>query len=687
MTAVDNCSKLSLQRRGKGGRPALVVNRVKYHVENLTNISVQVPWGVEAVWCTLTPKSLQQDSIIKKIVCCSFYSKPHSKTKTLLLDHISDTYTFLTRKYGLGTHFILAGDSNDLKLEPVLNLNHRFVQIVQHNTRMNPPALLDPVLMTLSQFYQVPVCLDPLAPDSTSLGSQSDHKMVLVRPLTTLNNKSARITIEVRTRPITKPGLDKMFGWLKEEKWEAVFSSVTAHEKASIFQNMLLQKYHDFFPEKVLKINSDDQPWISHKIKQIDRNRKRLYRKQGKSIRWQYYNKLYKAEIKLAKQNFYKKMISDLKQKKPGQWYSALKRISNFNENKSNQYNIEEIAHLPSSEQAERIAEQFVSIQNQYDPLNKADITIPIFKASEIPQFMACQVWLQLVKIRTNVSTVPGDIPAKLIKLFASYLAEPLTDIINSSISRGEYPNIYKFEHSTPVPKIFPPKKLSQLRNISGLLNFDKVMEKLLSQLIIGDMQANFDPSQFGNQKGVGIQHYLVKMIHRILTVTDSRKQKESLAVIASFIDWENAFPRQCPKLGVESFISNGVRPSLIPILVNFFQDRMMSLKWKDSQTKPKRINGGGPQGATLGIIGYLSQSNNCADSVNVDDRFRFIDDLSILEIINLLTIGLSSYNVKHQVPSDVSCPGLYIDPENLKTQRHMNEINDWTKSKTRPEV
>ena len=272
-------------------------------------------------------------------------------------------------------------------------------------------------------------------------------------------------------------------------------------------------------------------------------------------------------------------MISDLKQKKPGQWYSALKRISNFNENKSNQYNIEEIAHLPSSEQAERIAEQFVSIQNQYDPLNKADITIPNFEASEIPQFMACQVWLQLVKIRTNVSTVPGDIPAKLIKLFASYLAEPLTDIINSSISRGEYPNIYKFEHSTPVPKIFPPKKLSQLRNISGLLNFDKVMEKLLSQLIIGDMQANFDPSQFGNQKGVGIQHYLVKMIHRILTVTDSRKQKESLAVIASFIDWENAFPRQCPKLGVESFISNGVRPSLIPILVNLFQDRMMSLK------------------------------------------------------------------------------------------------------------
>ena len=73
----------------------------------------------------------------------------------------------------------------------------------------------------------------------------------------------------------------------------------------------------------------------------------------------------------------------------------------------------------------------------------------------------------------------------KLIKLFAAYLAEPLTDIINTSIRRGEYPRIYKFEVSTPVPKQFPPQSVSHLRNISGLLTFDKVMETLISELMI----------------------------------------------------------------------------------------------------------------------------------------------------------------------------------------------------------
>ena len=69
-----------------------------------------------------------------------------------------------------------------------------------------------------------------------------------------------------------------------------------------------------------------------------------------------------------------------------------------------------------------------------------------------------------------------------------------------------------------------------------------------------------------------------------------------------------------------------------------------MSVKWHDCQTKPQDIHGGGPQGATLGLLEYLSQSNDSADCVELKDRFKFLDDLSILEIINLLTVGLTSF-------------------------------------------
>ena len=79
-----------------------------------------------------------------------------------------------------------------------------------------------------------------------------------------------------------------------------------------------------------------------------------------------------------------------------------------------------------------------------------------------------------------------------------------------------------------------------------------------------------------------------------------------------------------------------------------------------------KDLNGGGPQGALWGILEYLSISNNNNDVKSSSEKFKFIDDLSILEKINLLYIGLSSYNFKGNVASDIIKNGCFLPPENL---------------------
>ena len=80
-----------------------------------------------------------------------------------------------------------------------------------------------------------------------------------------------------------------------------------------------------------------------------------------------------------------------------------------------------------------------------------------------------------------------------------------------------------------------------------------------------------------------------------------------------------------------------------------------------------------------MGILEYLAQSNNSADCVNELDRSKFIDDLTILEIVNLLTVGLTSFNIKQQVPTDIPFHGQYIPPENLESQKWLDNIDDWT--------
>ena len=113
---------------------------------------------------------------------------------------------------------------------------------------------------------------------------------------------------------------------------------------------------------------------------------------------------------------------------------------------------------------------------------------------------------------------------------------------------------IYQFEICTPVPKTDPPETMDKMRNISGLLTSDNKFEKLLAEILIYDIKKKADTSQFGKEKQTSIQHYPNKMIHRIQTALDRNSRINMFAVVASLIDWNSAFVRQCPKLGINHF-------------------------------------------------------------------------------------------------------------------------------------
>ena len=70
---------------------------------------------------------------------------------------------------------------------------------------------------------------------------------------------------------------------------------------------------------------------------------------------------------------------------------------------------------------------------------------------------------------------------------------------------------------------------------------------------------------------------------------------------------------------------------------------------------------------------------NQNADCVPEEDRFKFVDNLSILEIINLLNIGISSHNTRQQVPNDIPTHGQIILSSQLMSQEYINQIQKWT--------
>ena len=84
--------------------------------------------------------------------------------------------------------------------------------------------------------------------------------------------------------------------------------------------------------------------------------------------------------------------------------------------------------------------------------------------------------------------------------------------------------------------------------------------------------------------------------------------------------------------------------------------------------------------GANLGNWEFDSQTNDNANCVPVDDRFKFVDDLTCLEVVNLINIGLASHNFKQQVPNDIHTHGQIIPNSHLKSQNYLDQINQWTK-------
>ena len=209
--------------------------------------------GVEVTWALLTPKQVSNDSIIQKIVCGAIYSKPNSKTKTELLDHIASTYNFLCTKYGKGLYWMLAGDTNDLKLDPILNLSPNMKSVVNKPTRLNPDNILDNIITDMSKWYQTPECLPPLEADIGSGGKPSDHLTVVMTPIDTINNKPARTKREVTVRPMKQSGIDLFGHWLNEQDWNEILMQRLLIKKLIFSRILCFKKLKNFSHKKQLK--------------------------------------------------------------------------------------------------------------------------------------------------------------------------------------------------------------------------------------------------------------------------------------------------------------------------------------------------------------------------------------------------------------------------------------------------
>ena len=76
----------------------------------------------------------------------------------------------------------------------------------------------------------------------------------------------------------------------------------------------------NFFSLKRTKFTSDDKPWATHEIKELDRKCKREFFKNQKSQKWQDLKEKFQEKCSRAKELYYSNMVDDQKESNPSQW-------------------------------------------------------------------------------------------------------------------------------------------------------------------------------------------------------------------------------------------------------------------------------------------------------------------------------------------------------------------------------
>ena len=592
----------------RGGGAAIVVNTDSF---SLSKLNVPIPHCLEIVWGLMRP--LEITGKVTKIIVCSFYSPPRSTKKSLLIDHMTFTLQNLLNTFP-EAGILICGDRNDLGIDRLLSIDTSLSQIVNKNTR--GAKILDVILTNLGAYYDEPEIVPPIEVDDPLRGGvPSGHAGVGVAPRGVPDNKPFRHKITRKIRPITNSAINNIGQVVANEPWNFMNPSLSPTHLTELFEYFTGGIVDTFCPVKVVHSRPDDKPWITEDIKIIKRKLQREYERKGNSVKYYDLKNIYENKLKKEAQKYKEKLLQDVRNGDRNSCYAALRKLgARPGESSGSQFTLP--AHIDQSltagQSAELIADHFAAISQSYEPISldsfppKLRDNLRSPNISIIPQLEEFEVFKRICKSKKPNSSVPGDLPKKVVQELSCELTTPVTIIFNSILRTMEYPRQWVKEYQVPIPKVSNPNSEDDLRNISKTAFFSKVFESFLADWLMPIVGPYLDPCQYGI-KGTSINHYMFKLLKFIHEYLDL---KNPHAVVIALIDLSKAFNRVSHSLVIEDLHDMHVPPWLLLILISYLSGRSMILSYNGASSSPKHLPGSSPQGVFLGIFFFIVKYN-----------------------------------------------------------------------------
>ena len=510
------------------------------------------------------------------------------------LDYIADVVAEAKRRFE-SPIITIGGDWNQWDVGKVI-ADHPDLCEVQHGPTRNDRKI-DKFLVN---FQRSIVESDTLPPLDDGLGRLSDHKLAFFKAKFEF---SLDKTVSYRYRHFTAEGAQNFQTWIESHDFSEVYAHSDVNSQLEVFLATLSRKMDNFFPEKTTTKREKDPPWINAHVRALIRKRRRVYHREGRTIRWKALMKKVRNLVRKRASRYWEHQKSNLLAPDAGRTF--FKNVKAYNsKERPPQFDVRSLfENLTDAEVAEKLADHFNGISLEFDGLDPN--RVPSTYSSPVQVLVEREVEDRLRKFRKPKSMIKHDIFPALVGPAASYLAAPLTFIYNTISATSTWPLLWKQEFVTPIPKKSLPSSLNDLRNISCTALFSKVYESFVLGWL-GE-QVGMRGNQMGGMRGAGTEHYLVELYQLIL---ESLEDSRAASIITS-IDYSKAFNRLDFLRCLEALAAKGASTELIAIVGSFLTSRTMAVKVGQALSKPRIVLGGVPQGSILGVFLFNATIDN----------------------------------------------------------------------------
>ena len=232
-----------------------------------------------------------------------------------------------------------------------------------------------------------------------------------------------------------------------------------------------------------------------------------------------------------------------------------------------------------------------------------------------------------LTKIKISKSPGHDNVPCKIYRSLADYIALPLTMIFQNSVNSGKVPSDWKRGVIIPIPKSNPPSK-ERLRFITLLPLPLKLLERIILRSMWKYFEAAYGPEQHGFRQGASTTTALLRLTDSVAKTMNDSSQ---FGVAVASYDMTCAFDNVDCSLAIKKMHEAGFPGGLVRWISHYLSNRSAVIKIKGQISNTLTIGRGVPQGSVLGPPIFCVYVRNITATDPEITTVKYADDINLI--------------------------------------------------------